>query len=58
MTEGNKTDLPNPKGDEPGKESPNEPVSPSRGNTRRVDDPHPDTEEGYGRDSKVPTEGL
>ncbi len=47
----------NPRGDKPGKASPNEPASVPK-DKRQVSDPHPDTEEGYDRDSKVPTTGL
>lgn len=46
-----------PPGDEPGPESPNEPV-PSRKPGPKVSDPHPDTEAGYDRKSKVPVTGL
>jgi hypothetical protein len=50
-------DEPNPKGDKPSKESPNEPATdPER--DRTVSDPHPDTEEGYDRATKVPMTGL
>lgn len=51
-----KTPSPNPRGDSPSPESPNEPV-PSR-DKKPVSDPHPDSEEGYDRDSKVPMTGL
>jgi hypothetical protein len=47
----------NPRGDKPSKESPNEPAGKHEGD-RDVSDPHPSTEQGYGRDSKVPTTGL
>lgn len=50
-------DQQNPSGDRPSKESPNEP-SPKKDSDKSVKDPHPDTEEGYGRDSKVPMTGL
>ena len=39
--------------DDPGNRDPNEPS----GRTETAD-PHPATEEGYGRDSKIPTTGL
>jgi hypothetical protein len=48
---------PNPNGDKPSKESPNEPATAPKGDDR-VSDPHPDTEEGYGRATKVPMTGL
>lgn len=51
------TEQPNPKGDKPGRESPNEPASTPKGDPK-VSDPHPDTEEGYGRATKVPMTGL
>jgi hypothetical protein len=52
-----KREQANPKGDKPSKESPNEPASvPKRDD--KVSDPHPDTEEGYGRATKVPMTGL
>jgi hypothetical protein len=47
----------NPSGDRPSKESPNERSRADKGG-KAVKDPHPDTEEGYGRDSKVPMTGL
>ena len=50
-------EQPNPKGDKPSKESPNEPASAPKGD-RPVSDPHPDTEEGYDRATKVPMTGL
>jgi hypothetical protein len=50
-------DQRNPKGDKPSKESPNEPATaPESDHT--VADPHPDTEEGYDRATKVPMTGL
>jgi hypothetical protein len=52
-----KNEQPNPKGDKPSKESPNEPAS-VPANDRNVSDPHPDTEEGYDRATKVPMTGL
>ncbi|MDC9824238.1 hypothetical protein PRN20_10860 [Devosia sp. ZB163] len=52
-----KHEKPNPKGDKPSKESPNEPATGSK-DDRKVSDPHPDTEEGYGRATEVPMTGL
>jgi hypothetical protein len=53
----NPTNDSNPRGDKPSKASPNEPASAPK-DKRQVSDPHPDTEQGYDRDSKVPTTGL
>lgn len=56
-----KTNVPNPKGDRPGKDSPNGPVRdgrPGPNDSTKVSDPHPDTEEGYDRDHKIPMTGL
>ena len=47
----------NPRGNKPNKVSQNEPASVPKDNLQ-VFDPHPSTEEGYDRDSKVPTTGL
>jgi len=43
----------NPRGDKPGKKSPNEPAGQGKDT-----DPHPDTEEGYDRNTKIPATGL
>lgn len=45
--------TPNPAGDRPAPESPNEPLS-----NADTADPHPDSEEGYDRKTKIPTTGL
>lgn len=53
----NKKRQPNPSGERPSQESPNEPTTDPR-KDRPVSDPHPDNEQGYDRDTKVPMTGL
>jgi hypothetical protein len=50
-------EQPKPRSDKPSKENPNEPAT-RTADDHEVSDPHPDTEEGYDRDTKVPMTGL
>lgn len=56
MTEKRK-DTPNLNPNPPGKQRPGSP-RPDVQKDRQVTDPHPDTEEGYDKDRKVPMTGL